>query len=460
MATETWFRNPDAYIRELVECGESKIAWDRGLLVKKRIDPDAHASLYFGRAYPWRVLLVGEQGTAELDADHDINRPKAVYPTWMYGEDLELLEDMLANPAGESQEACLDNTVSADERPVFRQEHRVVITQLPSGATGPGRAFIKKLKEIQEDYPDAIIHVHGLYSYKFAFGLGFRSVDVEPRAAAKGGKVHLPSGNEEHHKKVAEHPQWAAAMGFKPVDLEIPRNRCLFNIKSAVWAGQHYMELYKFKTKGDKSYKPDITSSDASHKPATTASPFTTSVSSKEGDRFLCNTCSLQNQCKYYRNGSVCTVPGAEPVELSKFFGSRNADTIIDGMGILMSANTKRLQRGLSDEETFDELNPEVTKMMSQIFEQAAKLAKMIDPARFAAPKVNINVGANGSTSITSGNPRAFVAEAVRALELQGIRREDITPEMIQGVMEGMVDPDVKRRALEPSVMGEVISNE
>lgn len=459
MSTETWFRNPDSYVRELVECGESQIAWDRGLLVKKRIDPFTHASLYFGRAYPWRLLLVGEQGTAELDVDHDMEHPKAVYPTWMYGEALELLEDMLQNPAGESQEAYMDNTVPADERPVKGQEHRVVITEIPSAATGPGRSFLKKLIELQEDYPDAIIHVHGLYSYKFAFGLGFRSVDVEPRAAAKGGKVHLPSGLEEHHKKVALHPQWAAQMGFKPVDLEIPRNRCMFNIKSAVWAGKHYMELYKFRTRAD-GVRPDITSSDDKHKPSITTSPFSRAVKKQEGDKFLCNTCSLSNHCKYFRDGAVCSVPGAEPIELSKFFNSRNADTIIDGMGILMAANTKRLERGVNDEETFGELNPEVTKIMNQVYEQAAKLAKMIDPARFAAPKVNVNIGAGSNASITSGSPRQFVAEAVRSLELQGIKREDITPEMIQGVMEGMASPEQKRRALEPAVQGELISDE
>jgi len=376
----------------------------------------------------------------------------------MYGEDLELLEDMLQNPAGESHEACLDKRVPTDERPVFGQEHRVVITELPNGNTGPGRSFIKKIKELQEDYPDAIIHVHGLYSYKFAFGLGFRSADVEPRAAAKGGRVHLPSGNEETYLKVAQHPQWASSMGFKPVELEIPRNRCLFNIKSAVWAGEHYMELYKFRTRADGS-KPDITSSDTDHKPSTTVSPFTKAVQGKkEGDKFLCNTCSLANQCKYYRDGAVCSVPGAEPVELSKFFRSRNADTIIDGMGVLMAANTKRLERGLSDEETFDELNPEVTKMMNQVFEQAVKLAKMIDPMRFASPKLNVQIGGNGAAQISAGNPRQFVAEAVRALEMQGIKRENITPEMIQGVMEGMASPEMQRKALEPPVQSSVVN--
>lgn len=65
MATEVWFRNPHDYIRELVEVGECRIAWDRGLLVKRGIDPIKHADLYYGKGTDWRILTVGNQGSAE-----------------------------------------------------------------------------------------------------------------------------------------------------------------------------------------------------------------------------------------------------------------------------------------------------------------------------------------------------------------------------------------------------------
>jgi hypothetical protein len=246
LSTEVWFRNPDSYIRELVEAGEYKIAWDRGLLVKKRIDASKHASLYFGQTYPYRLLLVGEQGTAELRADSSLDNPTAVYPTWSYGEDAALLHELVSQPVGQDKEACFDTSVSADERPVYGQEHRVVIINPPNATTGPGRAFLRYIKELQEDYPDVILHVHGLYGWRAAFGMGFGAADIEPRAAAQKGKVHLPSGSEERYEALVNKPQWTSAMGFKPVDLAVPRNRCIFNIKSAVWAGEHYDELYNF----------------------------------------------------------------------------------------------------------------------------------------------------------------------------------------------------------------------
>lgn len=453
MPTEAWFRNPHNYIRELVEVGEYKIAWDRGLLVKKRIDPAAHASLYFGQAYPYRVLLVGEQGTAELRPGDTIEKPSAVYPTWCYGEDSALLEELIEQPVGMDVKACSDFSVAPDERPVLGQEHRVVITDLPPATTGPGRKFLRFLKMLQQDNPDCIIHVHGLYSWRYAFGMSFRAADVEPRSAAHKGKVHLPSGKEEKFERVQANPKWATVLGFKPVDLEVPRNRCMYNIKSAVWAGEHYETLYNFQT--TRSTEPvDHTSPPSAFKPPETVSHLSRPEKKKqEGDNFLCNTCSLQNDCKYYREGAVCSVPGAEPVKLSRMFSSRDADQIIDGLGTLMAANTTRLERGLQYEEIDGELSPEVSKMMGQVFDQGVKLAKMVDPGRFSGPKVQVNVGQGGAASVSSGNPRQLIAAAVRELEARGISRENITTEMIQGLLTGMSNPEQARASIEGTVM-------
>jgi hypothetical protein len=450
-ATEVWFRNPDNYIRELVECEVGMVAWDRGFLVKKSLDPHKHAGLYFGRAIPWRALVIGEQGSAEIGPDNDMTKPVAVYPTWRYGEDATLLEDMVENPAGNSMVHCTDLSVGPDERPVYGQEHRVVISDVPNASAGPGRKFLRYLKELQEDNPDCIIHVHGLYSFRMAFGLGFRAADVEPRTAAQKGKLHLPSGKEELYERAQANPQWVTALGFKPVDLAVPRNRCMYNIKSALWAGKHYAELYKFKTQGDVDVSPSTP--DADFTPATTRSHMSVPKKKQPGDGFACDTCSLQNECKYQRAGAVCSVPGAEPTPLAKFFKSRDSDTIIDGLGTLMAAQTRRLERGMADEDDFG-LDPEVTKMMSQLFEQGVKLAKLVNPDLRGGAKVNVNVnGTNGGVQVAMGDPRQMVKGVIRELEMQGIPRDKITPAMIQGVMEGMVDQGRQRQAIEGTVI-------
>lgn len=448
MATEVWFRNPHDYIRELVECGETNIAWDRGLLVKRRIDPLKHAELFLG-ALPFRLLCVGPQGSAEYRPGDTLEKPSAVYPTWSYGEASVLLEEMLAHPMGEDEESCSDQTVQGDERPVLGQEHRVVITDVPDTRAGSGRQFLRYLKGLQDDFPNAIIHLHGTYGWKVAFGMGWGAADIEPRTTAQKGKVHLPSGAVEKFERLVSKPQWCEAMGFKPKDLEIPRNRCMYNIKSAVWAGKNYMELYRFKTRGEGS--GDYTSSDDDHTPATTSSIFSGPTKKIEGDQLICDTCTLQSKCKYFRVGSVCTVPGAEPAKLASLFGSRNADDIIDGLGTLMAAGTNRLEKAVRWEEIDGEMSPEVTKMIGQLFDQGTKLAKLIDPQRFSSgAKVQVNVG--GNAAIQSGDPRQVVASAIRELRQQGVPIENITPEAILGVMTGMNNPDAATKAVQGSV--------
>lgn len=451
--TEVWFRNPDNYIRELVEVGQYWITWDRGLLFKKRLDPKKHADLYFGKTFDYRILVVGDQGTAEIRQNSTMENPTAVYPTFMYGEAQALLEEMVEFPAGEDADCCTDLSVEPDLRPVWGQEHRVVITDLPNLNTGPGRKFIRYLKELQEEYPKCIIHLHGTYSHRMAFGTGLGAADVAPRDAAQKGKVVFPSGKEEKYERAQANPQWVTVLGFTPKDLEVPRNRCMYNIKSAVWAGKHYNQLYNFKVRKPAGFVADSTSSDNDFKPEVTNSHRSTPVKAKSGDKMLCNTCSLQTTCKYFREGSVCTLPDAEPKALAAFFNTRNADLIIDGLGTLMAAGTRRLERGMQEEEAFGETNPEVTKMMGQIFGQGVQLAKLLDPSLSGGPKVQIAIGNVGASAVATADPKQLVSAAFRELESRGIRREDITPDMIQGLLSGMAQPDVRMRAIEGVAM-------
>jgi hypothetical protein len=452
MPTEVWFRNPHSYIRELVECGQALVAWDRGTLAKKRIDAFKHAQLYYGETYPWRLLLIGEQGAAELDSEHDLNAPKAVYPTFQYGDELNVLEDLLAHPVGESEDVCSTPGVAPDELPVFGQDHRVVVTGMPPGNLGPGRAFLRTLKELQEDYPEATIHLHGPYSWRVAFGTGLRSADVEPRTDAQKGKVILPNGSVVLFEKTFAKAQWTRAIGFEPSDLKVPRNRCMFNIRSAAWAGAHYDELFRFRSVKSKGILIDSDSPDNDHKPVSTKSYLSVQAKAKPGDKFTCDTCSLMDECKYYRAGAVCSVPNSEPTELSRFFGTRDSGMILDGLAILMKSGIKRYERLMQEEEVIGDSDPQVTKLQSQLFEQGVKLAKLHDPA-LRTSGVQVHVGGGSAVQVNQGNPRQAIAQAFRELEARGIARDDITTSMIEGVLNGMNDPAQHRRAIEATVI-------
>lgn len=454
---EAWFRNPSNYIKELVEVGEGNIAWDRGVIVKRKIDVKKHADLHYGVGIPYRLLLVGLQGTMELGPDNDEKNPVGVYPTWAYGENLAILEDMIENPMGEDHKLCSDLTIPVDERPVLGQEHRVVITDLPDAKTIQGRKLLTILKTLQEDYPNSIIHVHGLYSYRYAFGMGLGAADVEPRTAAQKGKLYFPSGKEEKYERAYQNPQWVLSLGFKPDELAVPRNRCMYNIKSAKWAAANYDSIFNFKFRGAKM-PVDTESSDADYKPPTDNRAIVTNkLPVKDGDKMLCNTCSLQNDCKHFREGAVCSLPDAEPKSLATYFKTRDSDMIIDGLGLLVQANTRRLERGMREEEAFGDINPDVSRMVGQVFDQGVKLAKLVDPNLRSGAKVQVNVGAGGGAHVVAmADPKQLVAQCMRTLEAQGFSREEITTDMVKNLLAGMANPEGPRRAIE----GELVARD
>lgn len=121
---EVWLRNPDNYIKEVLEVGHSDLIWDWGVLRKKRIDPFSFCNLYFG-VNPWRAMIARSHGTSLIDNDHDMDNPIAVWPTWEYGEAFSRLERLIEDPWGEDEERCSDINVPSEVRPVFGQEHRV-----------------------------------------------------------------------------------------------------------------------------------------------------------------------------------------------------------------------------------------------------------------------------------------------------------------------------------------------
>lgn len=432
--TEVWFRNPHNYVREMVELGTSQMAFDRGILHRMRIDVDKWAKLHFeGR--PYRALVIGDQGTAEIDQDHTLGNPVGVYPTWVYSTDtFGLLEELAAHPVGENIESYDNPELPKDERPVAGQPHRVVVVNAPSASTGHGRTFFSLLADLQRDYPECIFHVHGLYGYRIAFGMNFRSVDIDPRTNASKGKVVLPNGREVIREKLQPYLQWVHLLGWSLPDLIVPRNRCMFNMASAVWAGQYYKKNIRFKTRGRE---PDINIFVPGDHFPRMERYLSRRAKMGLGDKFACDSCNLADMCKFYREGAVCTVPGAETEALARMFRSRDSGQIINGLAELISIQAERLETGRSKEMAEDELDGDTTKVMRDMFAQGVQLAKLIDPSLRSGAKVNVGIltGPGSAVAVTSG--AEGVAAVVRDLESRGIPRAEITPDMIKAVLEG-----------------------
>ncbi len=434
--TQVWYRNPVTYIREVAELGVNYLAWDRGLLRKKGIDPAKHADLHLPASLDYRILVIGDQGNAELRRGRDLSNPVAVYPAWEYGlHSADELVEMLCNPAGEDEELCSDTSLPPDERPVRGQEHRVVILRTPNVASGPGRKFLRLLQELQEEFPESIIHLHGVYSYRAMFGCGLRAADVDSRARAGKGDVELPNGrNMPWEKAVKTNLQWINLLGFKASDLSVARNRCMYNMKAAIWAAEHWNDNLAFKSR-EVGLPTPVDPTSPTHVPATTIAIKSKALSPNVGDKFLCDLCSLQNTCKYFRSGGVCSIPETEPAPLAAFFKTRDADLIIDGLGTLLAAQTRRLEMGMENEVEEGEINGEVTKIISSLFNNGVKLAKLVDPKLAAAGATKVNMNQINMGGAAAATPQAFMASVVAEIEKTGVKREDITEEMVMTVI-------------------------
>lgn len=401
-------------------------------------------------------MLVGDQGTTEYTNDSP-DKPVGVYPTWDATEEsMILLEEMMQYPIGDDADACNDPEIPLDIRPVPNQEHRVVITNIPNMVKLGGRTLVRKIMELQEEYPECTVHLHGLYSWRASFGMGFGSTDIDPRTNAGKGKVYLPTGKEMIAEKTVSVPQWITLLGMNPIDLtREPRNRCIYNIKSALWAGENFMTNVAFASKATAAQPaPDTTSPTATPIETSSKKPFSKPVVAKPTDKINCDSCSLQNSCKYYRQGSVCSVPGSEPAELAKQFKTRDADTILDGLGTLLALQARRLDKGVAEEQMYGELDPEVTKIANQLFTNGAKLAKLIDPSRFSGPGVQVNVS-GGSAAIQTATPNQLIGSIVRELEMRGIPRNEITPVMVQNLIAEMGGAQQAPRSIEGVVISE-----
>lgn len=431
MATECYFRNPRYYIRELVEERAFNVAFHSGYLIRRRLDPLKFVDLYM-RGESYSILVVNKAGTVEYRPGDTLLTPSAVYPTWEYGGDSGALHSMLERPVGDEPSITGDESLPHDVRPIAGQRHKVVVTGAPPSTSRLGGRFLRFIGDLQEQYSEAAIHMHGYWSYKAAFGCGAASADVEPRADAAMGRIITPAGYVTDHEKTIEYPLWASALGFLPVDLQVPRNRCIYNIRSALWAARNFEEDVRFGV--TRRLPPEDSSRGV---------PIITSPRGgreKPGDRILCDVCTLVMSCKFARREAVCSVPDSEVSSLPEMFGSRDSSKIIDGLGRIVSIQASRLERGIASEEASEdgELDPHVTKLASQVFDEGVKLARLVDPS-LARPGVHVSVNTQGGgAAIVQGNPAQLVSAVYHELESRGMSRADITPDVVREFLSGI----------------------
>lgn len=445
--TEIWFRDPISYIKECAKLLVPNICWEGRLIDQKAIDPQAQLEMHYPHSFNYRMLIVRYDGTVELQRGYTPDLPYAVYPTWSYDDDsLDELEEMLANPAGMDMTVCSDPLVAPSNRPVFGQEHRVVVTRWPDARTNVGRSFLRALMRFQSDYPDAIIHLWGSNSFRACFGMQLASADFDAAVEAKYQTIFIPNGRRVKWNHVQQFAQWVRLIGFSQAELSKAEKRIEFNMKSAQWAAEHFEDDIRFKSTGYTLVDPNS----PDHWPATTIGVMSRKLKVGDSDKITCDTCSLFSTCKYYREEAVCSLPDTEGAKLAAFFHTRSSDVIIEGLGKVIATQAERFEIGVEDEKwSEDGLNPNVTRLGHVIVDDGVKLAKLVDPLLAAAGATRVTAFIGGQHIHNNQTPNSLMANIVAELEAQGIARANITEEMVN---EFIMREHDKSKAIEAQV--------
>lgn len=435
---EIWFRNCFLYVNELIEENEYNVVLDIGYTVKRKLDPIKWMELKFGNSFPWRLILVGELDQGAKEYRSGSSKPYVSHPVWSAKlEDVDALYELV-------------NT----------GEHEyVVAVDFPNMVFASSKYLLRQVSDLQEQYPKTKILIHGLYSISKLLGNSFLAVDFNPRDDAAHGTVYFPSGKFYKIENIGpEEMPNLALCGMTKKDIEVPRNRCLFNIRSIRRASYSFKEEKRYSTKAKDFYNLDIYSSDTQFRQVTNNRIFLrNNLKILGGDKFHCDTCTLALDCKLYRKGAVCAVPGTEVANLSKYFATRNSEVIVEGLGKLMQMQAERIEQDIRTEEIEGAKDKDINKDLKSLFDQGTKLAKLIDPNLRGTSQTNVQVNVDSGKLNGQPSAKVLITEAIKELELRGIPRDRITPGMIQGLFEGMVDPENSRRAIEGTVIaGEV----
>lgn len=435
----------------MVDAGCPYTIWDQGYAFHKGIDVLKWAKLHYPSSVNFRVIAVQSGPNRpklayEYTAESKGALPVAAYPVWdALTDEMSTLRALVKKPVHLDKERRIKcNPDDPRRRPRIGQEHRVIIrntTKLPHSTKND---VLNQIHDLQNEHPECIIHLYRTESKNKALSLSFRAFDLEFRTPASRGRVFLPNGKLVTIEEATEKwGHWIELMGTTPSQLKVPRERTIFGIRSIMWAAENYNKNIPYrvrkKTSNGKVHDSLVLDNYTPPKPK------------HELDMILCGSCTIQNTCKFFRAGSVCSVPNSEPAELAKYFNTRDSDRIIDGLGTLLATQSNRLQQGLQEEHLTGELDPEVTKIINTLFTNGVKLAKLVNPALGErGTQVSVSVGAGGQAAVVAGGSATqLTSRIVAELEAKGIPRDRITPEMIAGIL----DPQSESRIIETAAI-------
>lgn len=464
MATEIWLRNPTSYALDALVNGFRKFTFSWGYLQRSKIDPLSYMRKWcLGTTVDVEFMVIGPQGAIHYRGLSRHENPIAVYPVWTPDMKISELEDMMCAPVGDEDPAIYEK-LPEGLRPRPGQEHRVVIGKLPYATGGYTRDLLQQINLLSISYPDCKLHIHEMQHFGLMFSNEFFSADFTPCGPADtpmGMGIYLPNGIYLSNSDSPEWPayeEWINMIGFTLLDVGSSRRTLTaFNMRSVEWASKYFTSNLsvdmRFRPTLDDAGVPKVyfvPKTKGARKRAMMAAhrSFLYQNRDANSDFVLCNWCIYRSTCKLVRVDSVCIYKGADTVALADAFGSRSADRIITGLSDLLKMQADRTERAVEEEAVSGESDPEVTKQMNSLFKNGVMLAKLLNPElNGKGVTINNNVSQNTLNAVASADPRQLVANAVRALEAQGIDREDITEDLIKVILQ---NPGADVRSMAP----------
>lgn len=428
---ELWWRNPIGYLQFISKKNLRQIIWNEQMLTRNRVDPNRVMEMHLPSGVDWRALVIRPHAVSayEVRPGHTSRNPYAEYPVWSYGDSDKELDDLVR--------AARDTA-----------EPRIIVANIPkfSPLFWP---FFQWLTDVQDDNRDVIFHIHGFMGFNPTFGIDWRSVDFDPAPSARKGNYYLPCGREmigsthDRHRAEARDDaiwhKWAGLVGHTAGNKVDYDDRIDCTIESAFWAQRHYREQYRVDFRRRNRLRSELENHPALE--GQMQSPLVGKpIEAMVGDKLLCDQCSLASQCRYYREGAVCSLPGSEVEKLTTHFKTRDSSVIIGGLQELMQLQGERLKVGMEEEEARGAVLANTSRVWRDMFDAGVKLAKLLDP------KLNgMNGGGNvinvGTIEFSTAPASERAAKAMEALELMGVPREMITNDMVEAVLEGKQVP-------------------
>lgn len=442
--TKVYMRNPYDYIDQLVNADYRTISWDMGSFKKRSIDPLKFLRHRLGTARPFELMTIAVEG-ASIYNEHstDLDRPLAVYPCWLPNQGFEALADLCERPV--SEDRAVRNNVNTPRRfrPVEGQDHVVVIYDFKDIGSVDGMNWFKQLRKVISEYPDVTFIAHGTKSFRIIFGGDFQGATLNPWWSASKREIMLPNGSVRQLERIREVMPWIKLLGYSIRRIEKREDICAYNIEAIRWAADNYLQNVDFKLSMENDIDLDTPGGQYELRDArSTIYDTRSTVAFKPGDGVICDACSVAPKCKFYREGAVCGVSKTEAGKLAQAFGSRDADTILDGLSRIAEIQAERVAADLEKEAASGERMPDTDKRLKDLFDSGTKIAKLRKP-ELNGKGVQVNVGMiGGGTMVVQSTPQELIAGAVQALEARGVPRDKITDDVIVGLLESVAARD------------------